>query len=167
MKVNIMDTSKPYEIRPASEGGFVVMTEHYVVPGQMPLTVAAFSNAADLIGWLAAQHSVSIAFNEPAQTLNIERSLTWDEARLLDPEYSQRLVPRQVAEPSELAAPDGPMMPWAGKYVPDAGKGLACIARLRNGDLISIHTGENDGCRWEWDGKRSTDSLDVVGYWLT
>lgn len=55
MKVNIMDISTKYEINSASEGGYIVTD-----PGVYPQPTAAFTNATDLIVWLAKKHGITV-----------------------------------------------------------------------------------------------------------
>jgi hypothetical protein len=142
MKVNIMDTSKPYEIRPASEGGLTVFGDAGTF-GSPRVVIAAFSNASDLIRWLAEQHDVTAAvgYELPPQIVN------------------------ELADSGKIQVVCDAVMEWEGKFFPDKGKGLPCVARLRNGDAITIHTGEDDGCQWTWQ-HRGRQPHDVVAYWL-
>lgn len=53
--------SKPYEIHPGSEGGFVVLEPfNFGSKGDRTACVAAFTSAADLIVWLAGQHGLRV-----------------------------------------------------------------------------------------------------------
>lgn len=54
-----MDMSRGYEIKPATNGGFIVRdANNPMQPGAYRDDIAAFSNATDLIAWLAKQHDV-------------------------------------------------------------------------------------------------------------
>lgn len=150
-----MDTSKPYEIHPAAEGGFVVMTPYSVADGpyRIPSFVASFTSASDLIRWLAEQHGVKAAVAYEFPGLDAVR----------DPDdATERLVPR-----GPFPDDDG-WTKWDGCMPPGFVKGEKCIARLRNGVCTNIHTGENDGCDWFWnDSTVTTMKLrlhDVIAY---
>jgi hypothetical protein len=68
-----VDVTKPYYIHPAREGGFTVVGG--AQPFEQSLPSAAFSNAADLIAWLAERHGVSIGkSNEQIVTLKLDAS---------------------------------------------------------------------------------------------
>lgn len=131
-----MDTSKPYEIHPAAEGGFAILTP-VCSDGPYrrdPALIASFTNAGDLVRWLAEQHGVKIA----------------DAHELPGPSATERLVPR-----GPFPDDDG-WTKWDGHMPPGFVKGEKCIARLRSGTLTKIHTGENDGCDWFWNDSTVT-----------
>lgn len=120
-----MDMSRGYEIKPASEGGFVVCGKPAVTPWGAPPGVTetaatvAFSNAKDLIVWLANSHEVSIAVN---MTVDIE---------VHKPSLSQ----------VRAATENDKFTPWEGGTCP-IDRGSRVTVRTSNGDEITGMAGQ-------------------------
>ncbi|MBY5863296.1 hypothetical protein [Rhizobium leguminosarum] len=66
-----MNTSLGYEIKTAANGGFVVRdANNPMQPGKYRDDIAAFTNATDMIAWLAKEHGVPFGgFDVPADKI--------------------------------------------------------------------------------------------------
>lgn len=65
------NTFKNFEVNAAGNGGFVVLNKHEH-PGFSPQLLAAFTNATDMIAWLAKQHGVPFGgFDVPAEMIEV------------------------------------------------------------------------------------------------
>lgn len=131
-----------------------------------PALVASFSNAGDLICWLAKQHGITVhAVAAGGGHLSVSFPLVGEVPS--NAVATERLVPRRVSPLEDDGTEE--WTKWDGHMPPGFIKGEKCVAKLRNDTRIFTSTGENDGCDWWWKSSPTTSTVrqhayDVVAY---
>ncbi|TDW21099.1 hypothetical protein EV128_12268 [Rhizobium azibense] len=164
-----MDISRAYEVRAASEGGFVV--SEISGPGYIPSANAAFSNASDLITWLAKQYGLpigrfaeggySIPENMQQQVKVAIAAMSSAKARASEPLCEDEGCPHHGIDHVCMN-----WIEWNGATIFKGREtGVPCMVRMRNGKERVGKTFDQPS-RWAWSVNDERLLNDVVAYRL-
>lgn len=151
-----MTTFKEYEVKPATNGGFVVFNTGRNDPGLMREMLGAFSNASDLIAWLAKQHGVTFGgFDVPAEAVAAVNAAIFAGARspiheLCEDEGCDHHGTPHVCEN---------WVSWSGGERP-VNAGTLVDVKFRNGSVSKCKLAKV----WSWEHRSLTEGGDIVAY---
>lgn len=166
-----MDTSRAFEVRPATNGGFIVRdANNPMQPGAYRDDIAAFSNATHLIAWLAKEHGVPFGgFDVPAEHVESMKAAIAGEWHpgVLDfgifaegGMVSSERLPLVGERAGETVFPPG-WIAWSGGKCPVDKKTIVDV-KFRNGTERSGHYAK----AWSWEHRSLTEGGDIVAYRL-
>jgi hypothetical protein len=152
-----MNTSLGYEIKTAANGGFVVRdANNPMQPGTYRDDIAAFTNATDMIAWLAREHGVPFGgFDVPADNVETVK-LAIEQART--PIYDE-LCEDEGCDHHGIPHVCVNWVTWSGGERPvDAG--TLVDVKFRNGSVSKCKLAKV----WSWEHRSLTEGGDIVAY---